>query len=210
MKYLALVGSRSYGLELDGSDYDYFIVGNAAAPIPEKYCFQKTPEEMLKQLLLRWEHPYALMPFFSPQIEADEKTKTLIIDSREWLVASFRKRLYTTYKSMAESFLQYDAAQSAYYAKMNAYGLLWLDTLARYAKGETFAAAHLPSESIKPFLQAIRVQSEIAIAQIPAVKQDLLSRAEDLFDFYDAEEDTPLIAKFEADFNSILEDDAND
>ena len=68
----------------------------------------------------------------------------------------------------------------------------------------------MPSESIKPFLQAIRAQSEIAIAQIPAVKQDLLSRAEDLFDFYDAEEDTPLIAKFEADFNSILEDDAND
>ena len=190
MEFLALVGSRSYGLELATSDYDYFAVGSIAAPIPEKHCFRKTPEEMLTQMLLqKWEHPYALMPFFSPQIEANEETKDLILTNREALVRTYRKRLYHAYINMAESFLRHEAKRGAYYAKLNAYGLLWLDTLVRYASGRSFAEAHLPSAELRPFLLSVRHMEEGALAVLPEKVKEAAAAVEAVKAFYDAEEE---------------------
>lgn len=47
MNYISLVGSRCYGLEIEGSDYDYVVVGEIHTPIDIKHCFLKTPERFL-------------------------------------------------------------------------------------------------------------------------------------------------------------------
>ena len=38
MNYISLVGSRCYGLEIEGSDHDYVVVGEIHTPISIKHC----------------------------------------------------------------------------------------------------------------------------------------------------------------------------
>ena len=203
MNYISLVGSRSYGLEIDGSDYDYFIVGNVAAPIPEKYCFQKTPEEMLKQMMLQWEHPYALMPFFSNEIDGDKNIVDFVVNNRERMVLTYRKRLYNVYMKMAQDFLQVGSNKDRYFSKLSAYGLLWLETLFRYANGERFSDCFRPSDELKPFLIDLR-QEKITKKSLDEKKKELLKNAESVEEFYLFDEDFDTQKDFKTEFLSMM------
>lgn len=203
MRYCALVGSRCYGLETAASDHDYLISGEATPPIPEKYCFRKTPVALLDDFLLTWAHPYALMPLFSPKIDAEEELLKLVTGSREGLVSAYRKRMYYTHLNMAKNFMKHDAEQSDYFAKLHAYALLWLDTLARYAAGEDFIEASKPSADMLPFLQKVRARKTTALRLLASKEKKALAAAESLTSFYDEPEDKEYITEFAERFKEI-------
>ena len=204
MDYIALVGSRCYGLELDSSDHDYVISGNAEPPIDIRHCFVKTPDALLSDFLLHWTHPYALMPLFSSEIGGDQKLVSLVINSREQLVFSYRDRLYSVYMKMAQDFLRVGSNQSRYFAKLSAYGLLWLETLVRYANGESFFNAFRPSDDLKSFLMDLR-QEKVTLKSLSAKKKEVLNKAKAAVSFYSSEEDLDTQKAFEEEFFKIAE-----
>ena len=203
MNYISLVGSRCYGLEIEGSDYDYVVVGEIHTPIDIKHCFLKTPERFLSEFLMQWEHPYSLMPFFSNEIDGDQNVVDFVVNNRERMILTYRKRLYNVYMKMAQDFLQVGSNKGRYFSKLSAYGLLWFETLYRYANGERFSDCFRPSDELKPFLIDLR-QEKITKKSLDEKKKELLKNAESVEEFYLFDEDFDTQKDFKTEFLSMM------
>lgn len=167
MIYKAIVGSRSYGLDIASSDTDIAVV---LTKQPRQMYFRKygccallwTPDELAalrKGSYQRWVDYTMLFPH---EFCVENDLSKWIAEHREEMVKAMLPGIYETYMSACKDFVRNPNGLNKY----PMYAIHFRNMLANYAEGMTFAEALKPQGADRIFLLSVRngiAQKELVI-----------------------------------------------
>lgn len=189
--YKALVGSRSYGLAIEGSDTDLFIVSDEGQSSIHGglHIIHYTPASCLNLVPLPQSNilPSHIQWLFAEEAE-DTPLRTLVLEHREGLVSADRRRVCAAYLAKAEGLSHRLEAMYETQPKRGAYACMFFDVLCRYAGGASFLQATRPEEDFRQWLLAVR-RREVDVRELAERTQALRDRAERVKGFYQDEPD---------------------
>lgn len=205
--YKAIVGSRSYGLEIKNSDYDIITTEQTIlnSSLPNSHYIKLSKEDFLKRLLLLENDAYFVQMYFPNEILDDSNTSKYILEKREEILAANLDRIYTAYMKKANGLSTDLDKWYKKFPKRPAYSCLFYDTLYRYAsKNISFQEAFKPEENFRQWLLDIRY-GKIPQKDILMVNKELKTKAENVKNFYIGREDKVVLNKTVEDLNELLE-----
>lgn len=203
----ASVGSASYGLKIEGSDTDVYIIGSGSYMIPDGYkphIIKDDAETCVSKVFLeRQEHPFFLQILFPHEFLLDTAASQYILETREKLIQANLKKVYNAYLNMGKGFLS--MSDILYYAvpKRIAYGNMFLDTIYKYAQGCSFEEAYYPNEDFRQWLLKVR-RKEIPLEEILLINNERIKLAESVKNFYDKENDNKYIDTWRKEMLELL------
>ena len=205
--YKAIVGSRSYGLEIKNSDYDIITTEQTIlnSSLPNSHYIKLSKEVFLKKLLLLENDAYSVQMYFPNEILDDSNISKYILEKREEILAANLDRIYTAYMRKADGLSTDLDKWYKKFPKRPAYSCLFYDTLYRYAsKNISFQEAFKPEENFRQWLLDIRY-GKIPLEDILRVNKELKTKAENVKNFYIGREDKVVLNKVVEDLNELLE-----
>ena len=154
MIYKSIVGSRSYGLDVAGSDVDIAVVSDKhwVTGKPNSHIILWTPDAfavLQKGPCRRWVDCTMLFPHEFCIVNA---LSEWIIDNREEMVKALLPELYGVYTEACADFDRHVRGDN----KRVMYAIHFRNMLANYADGMTFAEALKPQGADRVFLIAVR------------------------------------------------------
>lgn len=190
IKLQLLLGSASYGLTTENSDIDICIVGSGVHPIPNYNkvdVFHQSKEDFVQDILLeRKKHPLLLQRLFPAEIMLDTEASKYIIDTRESVIKAQLKKIYEVHMKIGNIFTKNIDRTYHLFPKRLAYGIMFFDTMYRYAQGIPFAEAIRPEEDFRQWLLDVR-NGTIDLEEIKSVCEEKKEKAESVSSFYDCD-----------------------
>lgn len=205
--YKAIVGSRSYGLEIKNSDYDIVTTERAIlnSSFPSSHYIKLSKEDFLKMLLLLDNNSFGIQYFFPYMVLEESNISKYILEKREEILAANLDRIYTAYMRKADGLSTDLDSWYKKFPKRPVYSCLFYDTIYRYAsKDISFQEAFKPEENFRQWLLAIRY-GKIPVKDILMVNKELKTKAENVKNFYIGREDKVVLNKIIEDLNELLE-----
>ena len=205
--YRAIVGSRSYGLEIKNSDYDIVTTEQTIlnSSLPNSHYIKLSKEVFLKMLLLLDNNCSGVQYFFPYVVLEESNISKYILEKREEILAANLNKIYTSYMGKANGLSTDLYKWYKKFPKRPAYSCLFYDTLYKYAsKDISFQEAFKPEENFRQWLLAIRY-GKIPLKDILMVNKELKTKAENVKNFYIGREDKVILNKTVEDLNELLE-----
>lgn len=205
--YKAIVGSRSYGLEIKNSDYDIVTTEHTIinSSLPNSHYIKLSKEDFLKRLLLLDNNCYGIQCFFPYMVLEESNISKYILEKREEILAANLNQIYISYMKKANGLSTDLDKWYKKFPKRPAYSCLFYDTLYRYAsKNISFQEAFKPEENFRQWLLDIRY-GKIPLEDILRVNKELKAKAENVKNFYIGREDKAILNKTVEDLNGLLE-----
>lgn len=208
IKLQMLIGSASYGLSTETSDTDIYIVGSGGYTLPDgrkPHIIRDTKEVYVQKALLEHrKHPLFLQTLFPAAFLLDTEAAAYIRQTREAVVRAQRKKVYEAHMEIAEGLLT--DAQTWYRAfpKRIAYGIMFYDTVSRYAKGADFAEAVCPDD-LQRWLLDVR-EGKVELGMILDMIRQKKAAAETVAAFFDRAQDEAFLQDWKAGMLGILEE----
>ena len=205
--YKAIVGSRSYGLEIKNSDYDIITTEQTIlnSSLPNSHYIKLSKEDFLKTLLLLDNNSFGIQYFFPYMILEESNISKYILEKREEILAANLNQVYISYMKKANGLSTDLDKWYKKFPKRPAYSCLFYDTLYRYAsKNISFQEAFKPEENFRQWLLDIRY-GKIPLENILRINKELKTKAENVKNFYVGREDKVVLNKTVEDLNELLE-----
>lgn len=205
--YKAIVGSRSYGLEIKNSDYDIVTTEQTTSKssFPNSHYIKLSKEDFLKTLLLLDNNYFGIQYFFPYVVLEESNISKYILEKREEILAANLNQIYISYMKKANGLSTDLDKWYNRFPKRPAYSCLFYDTLYRYAsKNIPFQEAFKPEENFRQWLLDIRY-GKIPLEDILRVNKELKDKAENVKNFYIGREDKAVLNKTVEDLNELLE-----
>lgn len=192
MKLQFLVGSACYGLSVETSDTDVYLVGNGDYIMSEckkPHVIHDSSDIFIRKSLLEYQkHPLFLQALFPAKSLINTDASRFIEETREMAIRSNLKSVYDTHISIGSGLLYLMEEFTLRAPKRVAYGILFLDTIYRYAEGATFAEAIRPEEDLCQILLDIR-RKKLDPAEVTALGKDKIELAKSVHKFYENSND---------------------
>ena len=206
MEYRAICGSRSYGIEIEVSDYDIVLSSAVDAELPcdRAHNIKLTEEQFLKRLLLLDSNAYYLQICFPHKFLIDSETSRYILGNRENIVRANLDRIYSAYMRKADGLSTDLEFLWKRFPKRAAYSCLFYDTMHRYATQDiSFAEAFKPNEGFRQWLLAVR-RNEIPKEEILLRNRELHNNAIKVARNFIGKEDVSILNHTIQDMNEML------
>lgn len=203
--YEVIAGSRSYGLEIAGSDIDLCRVADGW----EMWChdnynlIQIPREEFLNRVFCRSDNAYYFQWFFPACVRSDNQVSSFILTWRESIMRAQRASVYQILMGHAERLELYADQIYAQYPKRMAYSILLYSIAARYGEGGSFEEAHRPDRELRRFLLSVR-KNQVAVEDAKALLSDVKRKAIAASEFYIASPDTDFLHDAEFELRKLL------
>lgn len=204
--YIAIVGSRSYGLEIKNSDYDIVTTEQTIlnSSLPNSHYIKLSKENFLKKLLLLDNNYFGMQYFFPYMVLEESNISKYILEKREEILAANLNQIYTSYMEKANGLSTDLDKWYKKFPKRPAYSCLFYDTLYRYAsKDISFEEAFKPDGDFKQWLLSIR-HNKIPLNEILKINFELKIKAESVKKYYIGKEDKIILNKTVKDLNDLL------
>lgn len=208
--YRAICGSRSYGLEIEQSDYDIVLVGtqNIPAPFEKAHNILLTSEDFISRLLLVLD-AYFIQWFYPREVLADTEITQYILSRADEILLANCDRVYQTYMKKANSLSVDLELWWQIFPKRVVYSCLFYDTVSRFANQDMpFGEAFRPEEEFRQWLLEVR-RNEVSFAEIQKRHTALQQQAEAAQGFYIGKENKVVLRKTMDDLSQLLGIDAS-
>lgn len=157
MIYKAIVGSRSYGLNVDGSDVDLAIVSDKQL---DNATFRKdgydlylcTPDDLAVLRQGSCHTWWDWTRLFPHEFCIKNDLSSWIEENREEMVKALLPEIYEAYTTACADFIRHANGKN----KRIMYAIHFRNMLANYAEGMTFAEALKPPGAYRGFLLSVR------------------------------------------------------
>lgn len=195
--YSAIVGSRSYGVDVPTSDTDVVRLGDAPQYDFKKFDLRPTStSEFISDMFghkPRWFFTQWLCP---ESFLTDTQLSNYISANNDKIIQARLPILYATFTRRADGLRHWGDKLYKTYPKRLAYSTLFYSILANYAEGMPFAKAHRPEGQLHDFLISMRLGQ---IPQKDAVARNELERlrAEKAAGFYKEAINPHILLEFE-------------
>ena len=204
--YEIIAGSRCYGLNIESSDIDLCRVSNSWNTTGHEnnyHVIQVPRKEFVDRAMLLRETPLYIQWLFPYEVVTPGMVWDFILDRRDELVFSVRRRVWDLHFCAADGLSLYPEHYYPRFPKRLAYSTLFYDTLARYASGVPFAQAIRPEESMRKMLLEMRRQ-RLQLSDAIAINEEAKKRATAAYDFYDTNVDFVYLEQTKNELSSIL------
>lgn len=204
--YEIIAGSRCYGLNIESSDIDLCRVSNSWNTTGHEnnyHVIQVPRKEFVDRVMLLRETPLYIQWLFPYEVVTPGMVWDFILDRRDELVFSVRRRVWDLHFCAADGLSLYPEHYYPRFPKRLAYSTLFYDTLARYASGVPFAQAIRPDEKMRQVLLAMRLK-ELTLDEATALNQEAKRRAENAEWFYDREPNISFLKQTELGLRNLL------
>ena len=201
--YKAIVGSRSYGLEIKNSDYDIVTTEQTIlnSSLPNSHYIKLSKEDFLKKLLLLDNNCFGIQYFFPYMVLEESNISKYILEKREEILAANLNKIYISYMNKANGLSTDLDKWYKKFPKRPAYSCLFY----RYAsKNISFQEAFKPEENFRQWLLDIRY-GKIPLEDILMVNKELKTKSENVKNFYIGKEDKIVLNKTVENLNELLE-----
>lgn len=185
--YEAIVGSRSYGLDIPGSDTDIASVSdtwNHRKYRNGRHDLQCPREVFLERALLEDQTVHAFQWLFPACFLSTGGVTRFVTEYREQIVQNGLPAVWSILYGNACGLASYGEHYYAAFPKRLAYSTLRFDTLARYASGEPFAKATVPQGELRELLLVMRTGT-LSVQDALLVNRNAKNRADQVCGFYD-------------------------
>lgn len=209
IKLQLLLGSASYGLRVNTSDTDLFIVGSGEYIVPEgnkPHIMRSSRELYVQKALLEYkEHPYFLQTLFPAEFMLDTDASEYVLQTREEVIKAQLQKVYKAHVTIGSGMLNKIELSHKVFPKRTAYGIMFLDTVYRYAQGVPFSEAIRPEENFRQWLLSVR-NGEISLEEAKTVSAEKRRQAEAVAEFYNHGADQSFLSNWRSEMLSLLEE----
>ena len=192
--YKSIVGSRTYGLEIENSDIDLAVVTPSLDYKEEGYdVHTRSPERFISRYnktIINW---VAHQWLFPAEFLLENDLSKWIKENREDFIKAILPEFYNSHLLAIDRFFQRGGPHSKYVAR----AIHFRNVFVNYAEGMTFEEALKPQGANRDFLLDIR-KGKVPISQILNVNATAKARLLSVEDFYkEPRADKAILTEFE-------------
>ena len=208
VNYIAIIGSRSVGIELPTSDFD--ILSTDKSFVYDKsdkwHLINTNTERVIRELSCTANKPFSFQALYPYEFLQENELSKYILDNRENIIRNNLPNLYNIYITRATSaYRDLRMLLPKSNKKRIIYALIYLDSLVRYSSGDiSFGEAFKPEGTFKDLIMNIRYNRFTDLDKLYSIFEQSMGNAMAAADFY-SNKDTASIMKTIEDLEGIFE-----